>query len=60
MIIWAALIGLALVLLAASVGIVGAWTAQGCYPWHRCGRCGWDEWRIFRRSDTPSKRVTGS
>jgi hypothetical protein len=49
-----AVLGLVLfVLLPASVGIVLAWTSLKCYPWHRCGRCGWDEWRIFRRSDTP-------
>ena len=38
----------AIVLIPAGIGIVAAWIALKCYPWRRCGRCGWNEWRIFR------------
>lgn len=38
-----------LIALAACIAIPAAWIALGCYPWRRCGKCGWTEWRIFRR-----------
>lgn len=50
--VWVVLIGLAVfILIPSTIGIVAAWTALSCYPWRRCGRCGWDEWRVFRRME---------
>ena len=43
----AALLALA-ILISGGIGIGAAMIALNCYPWRRCGRCGQDEWRIFR------------
>lgn len=39
----------AAVLISSGVGVFAAMIALNCYPWRRCGRCGRNEWRIFRR-----------